>query len=58
MGFRATGGIFTSAGAQRAAEKSGMDCLYTVSYKKFGKQCSVKFDTDTEDLKIFAIRTE
>ncbi|CAB3243414.1 unnamed protein product [Arctia plantaginis] len=45
LGFRAPGGIFTSAKAQRAAEK-------------FGKQCSVRFDTDTEDLKIFAIQTK
>lgn len=58
LGFRATGGIFTSAKAQRAAEKAGMECLYHVPYKKFGKHCNIVFDSDAEDLKIFAIRTE
>ncbi|CAH0700007.1 unnamed protein product [Spodoptera exigua] len=58
LGFRATGGIFTSAKAQRAAEKAGMECLYHISYKKFGKNCHIVFDSDAEDLKIYAIRTE
>lgn len=58
LGFRATGGIFTSAKAQKAAERAGMECLYHIPYKKFGKRCNIVFDSDAEDLKIFAVRTE
>ncbi|KAG6446413.1 uncharacterized protein LOC115441096 isoform X2 [Manduca sexta] len=56
LGYRATGGIFTSAGAQRVADKAGMESLYEISYKEFGKQCHIKFDTDTEYLKIYGIK--
>ncbi|XP_031769542.1 uncharacterized protein LOC116413605 [Galleria mellonella] len=58
LGLRATGGIFTSMQAQRVAEKAGMECLYEIAYKKFGKQCHVTFDTDTEYLKIFGKSVE
>ncbi|XP_028158701.1 uncharacterized protein LOC114351620 [Ostrinia furnacalis] len=57
LGYKATGGIFTSAPAQRAAEKAGFECLHEISYKKFGKQCNISFNTDTESLKIFAAGT-
>ncbi|XP_013186443.2 uncharacterized protein LOC106131788 [Amyelois transitella] len=56
LGYQATGGIFTSAPAQRSAEKADMECLHEVPYKKFGKQCGVTFDTNTENLKIFGIQ--
>ncbi|XP_053602447.1 uncharacterized protein LOC128670647 [Plodia interpunctella] len=56
LDFPAIGGIFTSASSQRAAEKAAMDCLYQVTYKKFGKQCGVNFDTNTEYLKIFGVK--
>lgn len=58
MGLNVTGGIFTSASAQRSAEKAGMECVYQVSYKEFGEQCKIDFNTTTEDLKIFAIKVE
>ncbi|CAG9785012.1 unnamed protein product [Diatraea saccharalis] len=57
LGFMVTGGIFTSAPSQRVAEKAGMECLYQVTYKKFGKQCNIVFDTETEYLKIFGVST-
>ncbi|CAH2107247.1 unnamed protein product [Euphydryas editha] len=57
-GLNVTGGIFTSASAQRSAEKAGMECVYQVPYKEFGEQCKIDFDTTTEDLKIFAIKVE
>ncbi|CAF4897683.1 unnamed protein product [Pieris macdunnoughi] len=53
-----TGGIFTSIAAQKAAEKAGMECLYETSYKDFGVQCEIDFNTDTEYLKIFGKRIE
>ncbi|CAG9560535.1 unnamed protein product [Danaus chrysippus] len=55
-GLSVTGGIFTSAPAQRSAEKAGMDCVYQIPYKQFGEQCNIDFNTTTEDLKIFAIK--
>lgn len=58
LGFHATGGVFTSARAQKSAEKAGMECLYQIPYKKFGKQCGIKFNTDTEELKIYAVKIE
>ncbi|XP_059059578.1 uncharacterized protein LOC131852854 [Achroia grisella] len=58
LGLKATGGIFTSMQAQRVAAKAGMECLYEITYKKFGKQCHITFDTDTEFLKIFAINID
>ncbi|KOB64350.1 Retinol-binding protein [Operophtera brumata] len=58
LGFRATGGIFTGAKAQISAEKAGMECLYQIPYKKFGKQCNIKFHTDTVELKIFGAKLE
>ncbi|XP_049866564.1 uncharacterized protein LOC126367185 [Pectinophora gossypiella] len=57
LGFRATGGIFTSAPSQRTAEKADMECLYQIPYKQFGKQCNIKFDTKTEYMKIFGVST-
>ncbi|KAJ2947051.1 hypothetical protein O0L34_g16398 [Tuta absoluta] len=56
-GYRATGGIFTSASSQRAAVKTGWECLYSIPYKQFGEQCKIKFDTKTEHLKIMGIST-
>lgn len=58
LNYKATGGIFTSAPAQRVAEKAGFECLHEVTYKKFGKHCSITFNTDTEYLKIFAVSTK
>ncbi|KAM3962289.1 uncharacterized protein ACR2FA_003519 [Aphomia sociella] len=58
LGFKVTGGIFTSMQAQRVAEKAGMEYLYEIPYKKFGKKCHVTFDTDTEHLKIFGKRID
>ncbi|XP_041976208.1 uncharacterized protein LOC121730995 [Aricia agestis] len=58
LGFAVTGGIFTSASAQRAAEKAAMDCVYQISYKEFGEQCEINFDTSTESLKFFAKKTD
>ncbi|XP_061728797.1 uncharacterized protein LOC133533770 isoform X2 [Cydia pomonella] len=58
LGFRATGGIFTSEHGQQAAEKANYECLYTVPYKKFGKRCNIIFNSSTQDLKIYAIKTE
>lgn len=55
--FKATGGVFTSHAAQRSAEKAGMVCCYQISYKDFGKQCDIKFNTKTEYLKIYGILT-
>ncbi|KAL4706545.1 hypothetical protein ACJJTC_015743 [Scirpophaga incertulas] len=57
LGYRATGGIFTSGPGQHAAEKAGMECLYQVTYKKFGKQCNITFNTDVDCLKIFGVET-
>ncbi|CAK1553724.1 unnamed protein product [Leptosia nina] len=58
IGQSVTGGIFTTTAAQKAAEKAGMECLHRVSYKEFGEQCEIEFNTDTEHLKIFAKRIE
>ncbi|XP_063361301.1 uncharacterized protein LOC134650272 [Cydia amplana] len=58
LGFRATGGIFTSEHGQLAAEKASYECLYTIPYKKFGKLCNIVFNSSTQDLKIYAIKTE
>lgn len=57
LGFKATGGIFTSEKGQKSAEAAGMECLYQMPYKKFGKKCKITFNTDTEELKFFGIRT-
>ncbi|CAH0728795.1 unnamed protein product, partial [Brenthis ino] len=57
-GLTVTGGIFTSASAQRSAEKASMECIYQVPYKKFGEQCKIEFNTSTENLKIFAAKVE
>lgn len=58
LGYKATGGIFTSAPAQRVADKAGFECLHEITYKKFGKRCNFVFDTDTEYLKVFGVKTE
>ncbi|KAL0840305.1 hypothetical protein ABMA28_015577 [Loxostege sticticalis] len=55
LGFKATGGIFTSAPAQKSADKAGYECLHEIPYKEFGKQCNITFNTDTESLKIYAM---
>ncbi|XP_004932030.3 uncharacterized protein LOC101740982 [Bombyx mori] len=55
--FRVTGGIFTGQRAQNSAEKADMECVYKISYKDFGKRCNIKFNTDTKELKFYAIRT-
>nr|ATY51973.1 CRAL-TRIO domain-containing protein [Heliconius melpomene] len=57
-GLNVTGGIFTSASAQRSAEKADMESIYEVPYKEFGDQCNINFNTNTENLKIFAARVE
>ncbi|XP_023934987.2 uncharacterized protein LOC112043701 [Bicyclus anynana] len=57
-GFVVTGGIFTSEPAQRSADKAGWESLYQVPYKQFGEQCEIEFNTDTENLKIFAAKVE
>ncbi|XP_026485907.1 uncharacterized protein LOC113393306 [Vanessa tameamea] len=58
VGLKVTGGIFTSASAQRSAEKAGMECVYHIPYKQFGEQCKIDFNSTTKDLKIFAIKVE
>ncbi|XP_039749121.1 uncharacterized protein LOC120625918 [Pararge aegeria] len=57
-GMSVTGGIFTSEPAQRSADKAGWECLYQVPYKQFGEQCEIDFNTNTENLKIFAVKVE
>ncbi|XP_068630776.1 uncharacterized protein [Battus philenor] len=57
LGFQVTGGIFTSAFAQKAAEKAGMECLFKISYNEFGDKCDIQFNSETEDLKIFGANT-
>ncbi|CAG9134911.1 unnamed protein product [Plutella xylostella] len=56
LGFKVTGGIFTSESAQRSAEKAGYGCCYQTPYKEFGNQCDIHFDTKKEYLKIFATK--
>ncbi|CAK1604292.1 unnamed protein product [Parnassius mnemosyne] len=58
LGFRVTGGIFTSVSAQKSAEKASMECLFKISYKQFGEQCNIEFNSDTEDLKIYGTSVE
>ncbi|CAH2075355.1 unnamed protein product, partial [Iphiclides podalirius] len=58
LGFRVTGGIFTSVSSQKSAEKAGMECLFKISYKQFGERCEIEFNSDTEDLKIFGTNVE
>ncbi|XP_013178217.1 PREDICTED: uncharacterized protein LOC106125526 [Papilio xuthus] len=58
LGFKVTGGIFTSDSAQKSAEKADMECLFKISYKQFGEQCDIEFDSETEDLKIFGAKVE
>ncbi|VVC96289.1 unnamed protein product [Leptidea sinapis] len=58
VGLIVTGGIFTSTAAQRVAEKAGMECLHQLSYKDFGEQCEIDFNTSTENLKVFGKRIE